>query len=115
MEFPGPLGVSARLTAKLTPWSVERPTRMPPLVEPPIAASHATYTLSRKALVWLTSTVIIGLSLKWFSPGSNENWVRSGQVLPPSVERATASSVPLMATPWFGMLNAALKNTTMNP
>ncbi len=42
MELPGPLGVSARLTAKVAPWSVEWATRMPPLVDPPIAASQAT-------------------------------------------------------------------------
>ncbi len=52
--------------------------------------------------------------MKWFSPDSKENWVRSGQVFPPSVERAAAISVPLMPTPLPGVLNAALKNTTMN-
>ena len=54
------------------------------------------------------SAVIIGLSLKCPSPPLNSKKVTCGHVLPPSLERATAISVPLMATPF-----PALKKTTM--
>src|SRR5690348_13165730 len=108
MERPGPWGSSARVVTKLAPWSVERATRMPPPGEPPEAASQATYTLSRLGLAGFWSTVIIGLSLKWLFPPSKENSVGPAQVRPPSADRATAISVPLIDLNW------ELKNTTMN-
>lgn len=66
MAFPGPEGSSARFTLNVEPPSDERPTRMPPLVVPPAAASQAMYTLSRNGLLEFVSTVIIGLSLNRF-------------------------------------------------
>src|SRR6266540_6445023 len=101
MALPGPRLSSARLIAHVAPWSEERATRMPPPEEPPTAASQAMYTLSRKGLPGLVSAVIIGLSLKWFSPPSNEKSAvaDAGYVLPPSVERATAIAVPLIPNP----------------
>src|ERR1051325_3956091 len=99
MERPGPEGSSARATLKVAPWSDETPTRTPPPVEPPEAASHAMYTLSRNLLEGLASAVIIGLSLKWSEPFSKEKNVTDGYDAPPSVERATAISVPLMPLP----------------
>src|SRR6266852_6867993 len=113
IALPGPLGSSMRVVVKVTPWSRERARRTPPLEEPPTAASQPMYTLSRKGLPAFWSAVIIGLSLKWFSPLLNSKKVTCGQVLPPSVERATAISVPLMLTPFEGVLKAAPKKTTM--
>src|SRR5262249_59061684 len=85
-------------------------TRTPPPVgEPPLAASQAMYTRSRNREPVFRSVVIIGLSLKWFCPPEKEKKV-GVQVLPASVERATASSVPLMLLPW-----PLLKKTTMYP
>src|SRR5260370_22738356 len=66
MAFPGPLGASIRVCVKVAPWSADRASRMPPLVEPPEAASHARYRRSRNGLGGLVSAVIMGLALKWF-------------------------------------------------
>src|SRR5712691_11080958 len=96
MPRPGPLGSSARVVVKVAPASEDRATRMPPLMEPPEAASHAMYTRSRNGLPTFVSAVIIGLSLKWFVPPSSEKRVTEGYVRPPSVDRATAMAVPLM-------------------
>ncbi|PYQ39595.1 MAG: hypothetical protein DMF77_20975 [Acidobacteria bacterium] len=57
---------------KVAPPSADAATRMPPPMEPPTAASHAMYTRSRKGLLALVSAVIIGLSLKWLVPPSDE-------------------------------------------
>lgn len=51
---------------------------------------------------------MIGLSLKWLLPVSNEKYVTAGYVAPPSVDRATAISVPLTPLPFP-------KKTTMYP
>src|SRR6185369_3060775 len=99
MERPGPEGSSARVIEKLAPWSDDVATRTPPPIDPPYAASHAIYTLSRSALPAFVSVVIMGLSLTWLVPFSNEKKLTDGYVLPPSVDLATAISVPLMPFP----------------
>src|SRR5712691_2344043 len=40
MALPAPLGLSMRVVVKLRPWSRERARRIPPLEEPPSAASQ---------------------------------------------------------------------------
>src|SRR5512146_193742 len=109
MDRPWPRGASIRVTAKLAPWSEERASRTPPLLDPPIAASQARYTLSRNGLARLVSAVIMGLSLKWFWPPEKLKNVTLGYVRPPFVERATAISVPLMPPKFL------LKKTTIYP
>src|SRR5712692_2403522 len=89
---PGPLLLSIRVAVKVAPWSLDRARRMPPPLDPPSAASQAIYTLSRNGDPGFVSVVIMGLSLKWFSPPENEKYVTVGYVLPPSVDLATAIS-----------------------
>src|SRR5260370_15241095 len=43
---PRPEGSSTRVTVNVAPWSVHRAQSSPPLEDPPLATSHATYTLS---------------------------------------------------------------------
>src|SRR3989440_6878992 len=78
MECPCPLGPSTRAVEKLDPPSLEFATWTPPAPDPPIAASQATYTLSRNGLPAFWSAVIIGLSLKWLLPPAGAKNVGCG-------------------------------------
>ena len=78
MDRPGPDGSSTRVVVNVAPWSLEVARRTPPPIEPPEAASHAMYTLSRNGLPGFWSAVIIGLSLKWLVPFSKSKNVVVG-------------------------------------
>src|SRR5258706_6272570 len=68
IECPCPLGASTRACEKVAPPSVDVATWTPPAGDPPVAASQATYTLSRKGLAALLSAPIIRLSVQWLLP-----------------------------------------------
>src|SRR5260370_40331891 len=96
MPRPGPLGLSARVMLNDVPWSTEVATRIPPLVEPPEAASQARYTLSRKGLRGLVSAAIIGLSVKRISARREPEEVWLGVVLAPPSRRGSRTVVALV-------------------
>src|SRR5947209_19672705 len=96
---------------KLLPPSVERENSsalfdadLPSLFE---ALSQATSTESRNGLAGLVSTAIIGLSLNFPLPLLKLKKVTWGHVAPPSVDFATAISLP------WSEPNVRLKKATM--